>query len=197
MFVLLLLSFAAVGLIIGKYRQLLHIAKLNRAVVDKLSSLTDSAEQVGILQSAIPDSPLAVVLLKTWQMKDEDYIITKDNIESTANLLIHKLEKGLGWLSTIAAIAPLIGFLGTVTGMVRVFINIQARSQNGIDISFLAGGIWEALLTTVGGLIVGIFAIICYNDLVQHAENIAKHMQEQIDEFLIQIKFTAGKSVKR
>ena len=66
----------------------------------------------------------------------------------------------MGWLSTFAAIAPLIGFLGTVIGMVNVFMKIQAASQSGVDISMLAGGIWVALLTTVGGLIVGIATII-------------------------------------
>jgi biopolymer transport protein ExbB len=106
-------------------------------------------------------------------------------METAAESEILKLEKGMGWLSTIAAIAPLIGFLGTVTGMVRVFMNIQGQSQNGIDINILAGGIWEALITTVGGLIVGIVAIVLYNDLVQHLENFAKDMQEKAVEHLV------------
>jgi biopolymer transport protein ExbB len=101
---------------------------------------------------------------------------------------MHKLEKGMGWLSTFAAVAPLIGFLGTVMGMVRVFMNIQGQNQSGIDISILAGGIWEALLTTVGGLIVGIIAIIFYNDLVQHLENMAKEMQDHTVSHMIRIK---------
>jgi len=116
--------------------------------------------------------------------------VIKDSIETTANLAIYKMEKGLGWLSTIAAVAPLIGFLGTVTGMVRVFINIAMHSQQGIDITLLANGIWEALLTTVGGLIVGILTIIFYNDLVAHTENNTKLLQEQIDEFMLRLQKT-------
>jgi len=91
----------------------------------------------------------------------------------------------MGWLSTFAAIAPLIGFLGTVIGMVKVFMNIQGNSQSGVDISMLAGGIWEALLTTIGGLIVGIVVIIFYNDLVQYLENIVKDMQDSAVEYTI------------
>jgi biopolymer transport protein ExbB len=90
----------------------------------------------------------------------------------------------------VCAIAPLIGFLGTVIGMVRVFMNIQGQSQNGIDINILAGGIWEALLTTIGGLVVGIVAIILYNDLVVNLENIAKEMQEQAIEYVIRYQKT-------
>jgi biopolymer transport protein ExbB len=63
--------------------------------------------------------------------------------------------------------------------------NIQGNSQSGVDISMLAGGIWVALLTTVGGLIVGIITIIFYNDLVQFLENIVKDMQEAAVEYTI------------
>jgi biopolymer transport protein ExbB len=72
--------------------------------------------------------------------------------------------------------------------MVNVFMKIQAASQSGVDISMLAGGIWVALLTTVGGLIVGIATIIFYNDLVQKLENIVKDMQENAVEYIIKYK---------
>jgi biopolymer transport protein ExbB len=125
------------------------------------------------------------MLDKLYNSEDVDMELVKESMETAAESEILKLEKGMGWLSTIAAIAPLIGFLGTVTGMVRVFMNIQGQSQNGIDINILAGGIWEALITTVGGLIVGIVAIVLYNDLVQHLENFAKDMQEKAVEHLV------------
>jgi biopolymer transport protein ExbB len=136
------------------------------------------------------ECPLSDVLSKAKSLAGEDYALIKESTEAAANLSIHKLENGLGWISTISAVAPLVGFLGTVTGMVRVFINIAAHSQQGIDISMLASGIWEALLTTVGGLVIGIPALIFYNDLVSHIENNAKFLQSQIDDYMVKLHKT-------
>jgi len=134
-------------------------------------------------------SPLGLMLDKLFNSQSDNLDLINQSMESTANLQLHELEKGLGWLSTFAAIGPLIGFLGTVLGMVRVFMNIQGNSQSGVDISMLAGGIWVALLTTVGGLIVGIITIIFYNDLVQFLENIVKDMQEAAVEYTIKYQY--------
>ncbi|MDD2331819.1 MAG: MotA/TolQ/ExbB proton channel family protein, partial [Candidatus Cloacimonetes bacterium] len=67
-------------------------------------------------------------------------------------------------------------------------MNFQMQSQSGVDITILAGGIWEALITTIGGLIVGIFAIILYNDLVQNLENTAKDLQDATLDYMIKIE---------
>ncbi|HEX9975547.1 MAG TPA: MotA/TolQ/ExbB proton channel family protein, partial [bacterium] len=78
---------------------------------------------------------------------------------------------------TIAAIAPLLGFLGTVTGMIRAFIQVQSLGGN-VDASVLAGGIWEALVTTAAGLVVGIPALIFYNWLQSQVERFVFEMEE-------------------
>lgn len=185
MYVLLLLSIAAVAIAIDKYRSL----KIARKANAKIASLISQQEKLDNVRAILRvygiDSPLGVMLDKLYNSEDVDMELVKESMETAAESEILKLEKGMGWLSTIAAIAPLIGFLGTVTGMVRVFMNIQGQSQNGIDINILAGGIWEALITTVGGLIVGIVATVLYNDLVQHLENFAKDMQEKAVEHLV------------
>ncbi len=190
MFVLLALSFFCLGLIISKYRQIFNINKLHKLLAANISKSQSITDIEVVLKTNPIESPLSVVLKKAIALSKEEYSVIKDSIETTANLAIYKMEKGLGWLSTIAAVAPLIGFLGTVTGMVRVFINIAMHSQQGIDITLLANGIWEALLTTVGGLIVGILTIIFYNDLVAHTENNTKLLQEQIDEFMLRLQKT-------
>jgi biopolymer transport protein ExbB len=78
---------------------------------------------------------------------------------------MYHLEKRMNWLATIAGVAPLIGFTGTVTGMIRAFMDIQSL-QGNVNPSVLAGGIWEALITTAAGLIVGIIAFGFYNFLL-------------------------------
>lgn len=122
-------------------------------------------------------SPIAAItkagLLKRDQSREE----IKDAIESQARSQIFYLERNLGVLATIANIAPLMGFLGTVTGMIRAFMEIQARGGN-VDAGVLAGGIWEALITTAAGLTVGIPATIFYNWIQNKVEFHVHEMQE-------------------
>lgn len=89
----------------------------------------------------------------------------KSAMEDAGNLEVARLEKGISWLSTTAGAAPMIGFLGTVTGMVRVFFDMASKGNN-IEVGTLANGMYQAMVTTVAGLIVGIIAYICYNIMV-------------------------------
>ena len=86
-------------------------------------------------------------------------------IENVGNIEVAKLEKGLTVMATISGGAPMLGFLGTVTGMVRAFYEMANAGSGNIDITLLSGGIYEAMITTVGGLIVGIIAMFAYNYL--------------------------------
>ena len=104
-------------------------------------------------------------------------------IENVGNIEIAKLEKGFPWLATTAAGAPMIGFLGTVTGMVRAFYNM-ASAGNNADISTLSGGIYEALVTTVAGLIVGIIALFAYNYLVSRVDGVMNQLVSKTMEFM-------------
>jgi biopolymer transport protein ExbB len=104
-------------------------------------------------------------------------------LDNNAGLEIANLEKGLPVLSTIAAVAPMLGFLGTVTGMVQAFWQMSNAGSN-IDVSLLSGGIYEAMVTTVGGLIVGIIAIFAYNFLVARVDKAQNIMEADMIAFL-------------
>ena len=104
-------------------------------------------------------------------------------IENTGNLEIADLSKGLPWLATTAAGAPMLGFLGTVIGMVQAFYSI-ANSGNAAQIGTFAGGIYTALTTTVAGLIVGIVAMFAYNYLVARINKVMKLMEARTMEFM-------------
>ncbi len=104
-------------------------------------------------------------------------------IENTGNLEIAKLGKGLPWLATTAAGAPMLGFLGTVMGMVNAFYNL-ASAGSAANIDVLAGGIYEALVTTVAGLIVGIIAMFAYNYLVARINNVMNLLEAKTMEFM-------------
>ena len=104
-------------------------------------------------------------------------------IENVGNLEIAKLEKGFPLIATTAAGAPMLGFLGTVTGMVRVFFDM-ANAGTNVDVSLLSGGIYEALVTTVGGLVVGIITLFAYNYLVSQVDNVVNKMEARTMEFM-------------
>jgi biopolymer transport protein ExbB len=104
-------------------------------------------------------------------------------IENVGNIEVAKLEKGFPVIATIAACAPMIGFLGTVTGMVRAFFDM-ANAGTNVDVTLLSNGIYEALVTTVGGLIVGIVALFGYNYLVSQVDNVVNNMESRTMEFM-------------
>jgi biopolymer transport protein ExbB len=104
-------------------------------------------------------------------------------IENVGNLEIFKLEKGLPLLGTIAGGAPMIGFLGTVMGMIRAFYDMS-MSGNNIDVSLLSNGIYTAMVTTVAGLIVGIVAYFAYNILVANVNKVVNKLEANTTEFL-------------
>ncbi len=104
-------------------------------------------------------------------------------IENVGKLEVTKLEKNIAVLGTVAGAAPMLGFLGTVIGMVRAFYNMAMAGGN-IDISLLAGGIYEAMITTITGLTVGIIAFICYNILVARIEKVVFLLEAKATEFM-------------
>ena len=104
-------------------------------------------------------------------------------IENTGNIEVAKLENGLAIIATVSSGAPMLGFLGTVTGMVRAFWNM-ANAGNNIDITLLSSGIYEAMITTVGGLVVGIAAMFAYNHLVYRVDKVVSQMEARTMAFM-------------
>ena len=113
-------------------------------------------------------------------------------IENTGNFEVARLEKGLNVVATIAGGAPMIGFLGTVTGMVRAFYQMSSAGNN-IDISLLSGGIYEAMITTIGGLVVGIIAMFAYNYLVSLINGVVNNMESKTMDFMDLLNEPASK----
>ena len=104
------------------------------------------------------------------------------SIENVAKVEVYKLEKGVSLLATIAGAGPMIGFLGTVLGMIITFN--EMRIQGKIEIEHLSGGIMMAMVTTVVGLIIGIFAYIMYNTLVAKMQTVISNMETTSLEFI-------------
>lgn len=189
MIILFIISIAALSIIIER------LIKLKKAQKNEEEFLQEVYGFLGEnkLELAIRvcedrhGSPIANIIVKAISVMERGLDETKEVIESAVNKEIHHLEKNLGTLATFAAVAPLIGFLGTVTGMVKVFMRL-GETGGGVDISLLANGIWEALITTIGGLAVGIITILFYNYLVGKVEDLAHELEENSNEFIFNIR---------
>lgn len=129
------------------------------------------------------ESPIARMIEKGVSRIGKPLSDIEKAIENIGNIEVVKMEKGLSLLATVAAAAPMLGFLGTVTGMIKAFYNMSKAGKT-IDISLLSGGMYEAMVTTVAGLIVGIFALVSYNLLSAMVEKVVFKMENTSIEFM-------------
>lgn len=135
------------------------------------------------IQNLHQGSPLGQILAAGIINRDRDRSVMKESIEDTGRHVVHELERYLETLGTIAAISPLLGLLGTVVGMVKLFSAITAHGVGNPTV--LAGGIGEALITTVGGLTVAIPALIGY-----------RYFRNRIDTYVVTMEKEAIKLVE-
>lgn len=129
------------------------------------------------------DTPLARMIEKGINRIGKPLNDINAAIENVGKLEVSKLEKNVATLATVAGAAPMIGFLGTVMGMVSAFFNMSHAGGN-IEVSTLSSGIYQAMITTVGGLIVGIIAYICYNIIVSRISKVVFILEARATEFM-------------
>lgn len=128
-------------------------------------------------------SPVARMIEKGLQRIGRPLNDINAAIENVGNMEISKLEKGLPTLATVSGAAPMIGFLGTVIGMIRAFYDMS-NAGNNIDVSLLSNGIYTAMVTTVAGLMVGILAYLAYNILVAKVDKVVFQLEANTSEFM-------------
>lgn len=129
------------------------------------------------------DTPYARLILKGVNRIGRPMNDVLVAIENTGNIEVTNLTKGFTWLSTTAAGAPMLGFLGTVTGMIEAFFAL-ANAGTSANITVLSSGIYQALVTTVAGLVVGIAALFAYNFLVSRVNRIMNSLEAKTMEFM-------------
>ncbi|MBK8945662.1 MAG: MotA/TolQ/ExbB proton channel family protein [Ignavibacteriae bacterium] len=184
-------SIIAVGIIIERYI-VIKKSKLNvPAFLVKIRGMLIKEDISGAISYCIEEkSPAANIIksgLKKYHLGHER---VKESIENAGRQEVAKLEKGLSMVATISGIAPLLGFLGTVTGMIQAFMRIQDL-QGSANPSDLAGGIWEALITTAVGLAIGIIALAFYNYLTTGISKLILDMEVVTNDVLDIIEETS------
>lgn len=184
MAVLALLSIVCFYIFFERLAALRKASKDDPHFMERIRDYVHSGE----LKSAVnycrmTNTPVSRMIEKGLSRIDRSATDVQAAIENAGNLEVAKLERHLPVMATIASGAPMIGFLGTVTGMVQAFWEMS-NAGNNIDITLLSSGIYQAMITTVGGLIVGIAAMFAYNYLVGKVDNIVNEMEAKTLAFM-------------
>jgi biopolymer transport protein ExbB len=181
---LALLSIIAVYITIERYLTIKKASKLDQNFMANIKDMVLNGNIKGAKALCErTNSPVARMLEKGISRIGKPLQDINTSIQNSGNIEINKLEKGMPTLATVSGAAPMLGFLGTVTGMVSAFYNMSQAGAN-LTVSLLAGGIYEALVTTVAGLIIGIFAYVAYNQLTAMVEKIVHRMEASSVEFI-------------
>lgn len=184
MIVLAILSIVAIYVFAERLYAINHAAKVDKNFTKDITDyLQDGKKKSALALCKKSDTPIARMLEKGIERMGRPLHDIQAAVENVGNLEVARLEKGLPILASIAGGAPMIGFLGTVMGMVQAFFNMS-RAGNNIDITLLSGGIYTAMITTVGGLIVGIIAYFCYNLLTSRVSDVVYKMENSTIEFM-------------
>ena len=181
---IIILSLIAVYIFIERYFVIRRLSKENINFMDKIKDFIHDGkiESAQTLCQSI-DTPITKMIEKGIQRIGRPLNDINAAIENVGRLEIYKLEKGLPTLATVAGAAPMIGFLGTVMGMIIAFYDMSNAGSN-INVALLSNGIYTAMVTTVAGLIVGIIAYFAYNILVAKVEKIVNQLEARTSEFM-------------
>ena len=193
MIVLLILSIMAFYIFGNKWWMIRKAGKIDKNFMKDIHDMIHE----GKIKSAIAlcqkyDSPIARLVEKGIERIGRPLPDIQAAVENMGNVEVARLEKGLPMLATISGGAPMIGFLGTVSGMIEAFFRMSTAGNN-IDITLLSGGIYEAMVTTVGGLFVGIIAYFGYNYLTSQISNLVFKMENTTIEFIDMLHEPAGR----
>ena len=184
MIVLLILSVIAIYIFGKKWWMIRQASKIDKDfMMDIRDYIHDGKVKSAKTLCSKFDTPVARMVESGIDRIGKPLSDIQTAIENVGNVEVARLEKGLPYLAMIAGGAPMIGFLGTVIGMVQAFFNMS-QAGNNIDITLLSSGIYTAMITTVGGLIVGIIAYFGYNYLSSKVSNVVFQMESSTIEFM-------------
>ena len=199
MYPLVLCSLFALGVIIAKFYALWAARKSSLTVLDQVGELIEKRKLDEATQMAEETpGPVAAILLsglRRVQQKDLSSDDVEKAIKTTGTIELGFLERGLPILATISNVAPLLGFLGTVAGMIQAFAAIEAAGQ--VEASLVAGGIKVALITTATGLLIAVPVNIAYNYFVTRIDKLIVDMERGTDRILNLIWDLSAKPVVR
>lgn len=181
---IILMSLVAFYIFIERLRTIRQADKAPTQFMEKIKNLVLQGDiNGGRLLCAQSESPMAKMIEKGLSRIGQPLKNIEVAIENVGKIEVYKLEKNMGVLATIAGAAPMTGFLGTVTGMIQAFIAI-AQEEGSVSPKLLSTGIYEAMVTTATGLVVGILAYLGYNYLVSQMQKVIHKMEYTSIDFI-------------
>jgi len=181
---IILLSFIAAYIFIERYYVIRKATKESQNFMNRIKDyIHDGKIEAALALCRSTDSPSARMVEKGISRLGRPLQDITTAIENVGKLEIAKLEKSFPTLATISGAEPMLGFLGTVIGMVQSFY-AMSQAGNNIEVSLLSDGIYTALITTVAGLIVGILGYFAYNTLVVRVERVVFSLEATLTEFM-------------
>lgn len=184
MIVLLILLLMTIYVLIERTMVVNKASKEDNSFMNRIKDyILDGKIDAAVTLCRNTDTPTSRMVQKGISRLGRPTADVMTTIENQGNIEISKLEKGLPVLATSSSGAPMVGFLGTVTGMVRAFMDMASAGAN-VSITTLSAGIYEALVTTVAGLIVGIIALFAYNYLTTRIKGIVSNLEMRVMEFM-------------
>ena len=184
MIVLTVLSVVAIFIFVERYIAIRSAEKDDPMFMDRIRDYIKNGDVKSAINFCrVTNTPGARIIERGISRMNQPAPEIQTAIENTGNLEVAALEKRLHVLATISGGAPMIGFLGTVIGMVEAFWQMSNAGGN-LDISMLSGGIYQAMVTTVGGLIVGIIALFAYNYLVAKVDGVVNELERKSLSFM-------------
>lgn len=173
----------AIYLLVERYLTIKKASKLDQDFMSNIKDMVLNDNLAGALKMCEKtDSPIARMIAKGLSRVGKPLKSIEVAIENVGKLELYRLEKGLPFMATISGAAPMIGFLGTVTGMITALRDLASKGD-AINAGSLSTGIYEAMVTTVAGLIVGIFAYISFNILTTMIEKVVYKMEASSVDF--------------
>jgi biopolymer transport protein ExbB len=178
---ILLLSIFSIYLFIERF---IYIRKTtvvdHNLVFNIIGEIKSKKQQEALLQSQNSNTSLGRILESGLNQKGKTSKEIENYMEATANLEISEMEKNTGYLGIIAGIAPMLGFIGTIAGVIKIFYNISLADN--ISIGIIAGGLYQKMICSGTGLIVGVIAYSCYHYLQMMIDRYSIDMQRQVNE---------------
>jgi len=181
---IVLLSFVGAYIFIERYFVIKKASKEDQNFINRIKDyIHDGKIEAALALCRSTDSPSARMVEKGISRLGRPLQDINTAIEHVGKLEISKLEKGFPTLATIAGASPMIGFLGTVIGMIQAFY-AMSQAGNNIDVSLMSDGIYMSLITTVAGLVAGILCYFAYNALVVRVEKVVFNLEATLTEFM-------------
>jgi len=178
-----LLSLLSVYLFIERFFYIKQVTEIDHKLLDTILLEMRNTNISRAIQYAQNDrTSMGKILLSGLERVGKPIQEIESHIESTTNLEITKMEKDTGYLGIIAGIAPMLGFIGTISGVIKIFYNISLADN--ISIGIIAGGLYQKMICSGAGLIVGVIAYSCYHYLHLKIDRYSINLQEALLKFL-------------